>query len=272
MTMSEANYNNKVIIITGASSGIGAELARQLAKQKAKLVLAARGVDRLKTVADKCEKIGAETTYLSTDVSNRLDCEALIKHTIGTFGCIDVLINNAGYGMWSTLEELLDINIINQIMEINYFGSVYCTYYALKHLIASSGQIVIVNSEAGKTGVPTRTGYSASKFALNGFFDSLRIELASSGVTITSVYPGFVATGAHERIPGPDGKPLGKTHIIDYKKVITTEKCVEKIVSEMSKHKREVLFSNRIRIGLWIKMISPRFLDYITARAIRRGR
>jgi short-subunit dehydrogenase len=266
------HYDNKVIIITGASSGIGAELARQLARQKAKLVLAARTTNNLKAVADECIKIGAETTYLETDVSNRLDCDALIKHTINTFGRIDVLINNAGYGMWSTLEELSDLNEINQIIEVNYLGSVYCTYYALKHLKATSGQIVIINSEAGKTGVPTRTGYSASKFALNGFFDSLRIELASSGVTITSVYPGFVATGAHERIPGPDGKPLGKTHIIDYKKVLTTEKCVERIVKEMSKHKREVLFSNRIRLGLWIKLISPKFLDNVAARAIKKGK
>ena len=266
------DYRDKVVVITGASSGIGAELARQLARQGAKLVLGSIDADGLKAVAAECAGLGAEATHKEINVAEERDCKAFIQHAVNTFGRIDVLVNNAGISMWSTLEELADLDVIRRVMDVNFFGSVYCTYYALKHVKASAGQIVVTNSEAGRTGVPTRTGYSASKFALRGFFDALRIELASSGVAITSVYPGFVSTGLHAHFLGPDGKPVSKTDVIDQGKIMTTQQCVERIVAGMRRRKREVVFSARARATLWGNVIAPGIVDRRAARAISTGR
>ena len=185
--------NNKVVVITGASKGIGAELAKQLAARGAKLVLAARSVKELEAVAAECRKAGAEHVITGAALA---------------FGGIDVLVNNAGATMWALFEEIEDVSILERIMQVNYMGAVYCTRHALPYLRASKGVLVGVSSLAGLNGVPTRTGYAAAKHAMVGFFDSLRIELEGSGIAVTMIHPGFVATGVRENATGPDGKPI----------------------------------------------------------------
>ncbi|MEE9466417.1 MAG: SDR family oxidoreductase, partial [Candidatus Neomarinimicrobiota bacterium] len=201
------NFKSKSVIITGASSGIGAELARQLAAQGARLALAARRTELLEQVADDCVQLGGEAVAIPTDVTVRENCAALVDRTVDVFGGIDMLVNNAGISMHVLFAEIDDLDIFERVMQVNYLGAVACTHYALPHLLAAQGRIVVVSSLTGKTGVPTRTGYSASKHALHGFFDGLRAELAGCGVSVTIACPGFVDTGIRRYHVGPDSGP-----------------------------------------------------------------
>jgi len=207
--MNNASFRENVVVITGASSGIGRELAFQLADQGAWLSLAARNAERLESAAAQCRERGGKALVVPTDVSQQGQCRNLIERTVAEYDRIDALINNAGITMWARFDELQDLSLLEWIMQVNYLGSLYCTYYALPYLKQTRGRIVGVSSLTGKTGVPTRSGYAASKHAMVGFFDSLRIELADDGVSVTMIYPGFVATEARKRAlgPAPRGKP-----------------------------------------------------------------
>ena len=264
-------WKDKVIIITGASSGLGEEMAYQFAKAGAKLSLAARATDKLEAVSKKCQTFEAESIVVTTDVSSEEQCKQLIDETVKAFGQIDVLVNNAGFSMSAYLSDIQDLGMLSNMMQVNYMGSVYCTYYALPHLKKTKGQIVAVSSLAGKTGVPTRTGYCASKHAMNGFFDALRVEVAEDGIHVLIACPDFVATGIHERSKDASGNPLGKSHTIDYSKVMTTETCVRQIIVGMEKRKRELIMSPRGRVGQWIKLLFPGFIDNLARKAIKKG-
>jgi short-subunit dehydrogenase len=148
---------------------------------------------------------------------------------------------------------------------------VYCTHHALPFLRASRGLIVGISSLAGRTGVPTRTGYAASKHAMTGFFDSLRIELEGSGVDVTMIYPGFVATGIRENATGPDGKPI-KVSPVKEGEVMSVEDCARRIVAAMERREREVVMTARGKIGLWLKLVAPSLIDRMAKRAIEEGR
>jgi short-subunit dehydrogenase len=261
-----------VTIITGASKGIGAELARQLAaKAGAQLVLAARGEAALETVAEECRKLGASVVTVKADIAVEHDCQTIVAGALLAFGRIDVLVNNAGATMWARFEEIADVEVLARIMQVNYMGAVYCTRHALPHLRASGGVLVGISSLAGKVGVPTRTGYSASKHAMTGFFDSLRIELAGSGVAVTMIYPGFVATGIRENATGPDGKPILVTPVKEGE-VMAVEDCAARIVKAIERREREVVMTARGKMGLWLRLLAPGLVDRIARRAIEQGR
>ena len=261
-------YQNKVIIVTGASEGIGRSLCLGLSHQKPKLVLAARNKDRLEQLKEETEGNGAISIVTPIDVSQEKDCKCLIESTISEFGCIDVLVNNAGRTMWTMLGDMTDPSIIEQLMRINYLGAAYCTYYSLPHLKKSRGQIVGISSVAGMTGVPTRTAYSATKHAMFGFFDSLRIELKGTGVTVTMIAPDFVLSEMHRRAFGRDGKPLGKSPLQE-DKVMTAAECTSKIIRAMENRDRLAILSLRGKLGRWIKLIAPGLLDKVASKAIR---
>ena len=262
---------DNVVVITGASKGIGAELARQLAAKGAKLVLAARNEKELEAVADDCRKAGASVVSVKADVAIERDCQAIVAGAVLAFGRLDTLVNNAGASMWARFEDIEDMSILERIMQVNYMGAVYCTRHALPHLRESRGRIVGVASLAGMVGVPTRTGYSASKHAMRGFFDSLRIELADSGVTVTMIYPGFVATGIRENATGPDGKPILVSPVKEGE-VMSVEDCARRIVKAIERREREVVMTARGKMGLWLKLLAPSLVDRIARRAIERGR
>jgi short-subunit dehydrogenase len=262
---------DKVVVITGASKGIGAELARQLAARGAKLVLAARSEREIEAVAAECRALGAAVVPVRADVAVERDCQAVMSGAALAFGGIDVLVNNAGMTMWARFEEVQDLSILERIMQVNYMGSVYCTRHALPWLRASGGLLVGVSSLAGRTGVPTRTGYSAAKHAMAGFFDSLRIELAGSGVDVTMIYPGFVATGIRENAAGPDGLPI-KVSPVKESAVMSVEECARRMVRAIERREREVVMTARGKMGLWLKLIAPSLVDRIARRAIERGR
>ncbi|MBI3914456.1 MAG: SDR family oxidoreductase [Chloroflexi bacterium] len=262
-------FSENVVIITGASSGIGAELALQLAAQDAWLALAARDEARLNAVAQDCRQRGGRALVVKTDVTDPAQCAALVAQTAQAYGRIDTLINNAGIGMWARFEDVQDLALFEKIMRVNYLGSVYCAFYALPHLKRSRGRIVAVSSLTGKTGVPTRSGYAASKHALGGFFDSLRIELANTGVTITIAFPDFVATPIRQSNFGADGKPL-QTSPMNERGLMSAEECARHILRGMQKRAREVVMTPRGRIIGWGKLIAPALVDRLTATAIAR--
>jgi len=265
-------FRGKSVVVTGASSGIGRELAVALARRGADLALGARSVGALEETAAACREAGARAVAVRTDVTRAADCDALVAAAVGAFGGVDVLVNNAGISMWGRFEELTDLSIVEEIMRVNYLGAVYCTHAALPHLKERLGLIVAVSSLTGKTGVPTRSAYAASKHAMQGFFDSLRIELARSGVDVLVVSPGFVATPIRARAVGPDGTPHGESPRDETKGTMPVEECVRLMVRAMERRDRELVMPARARLALWLKLIAPGLVDRIAAASVRERR
>jgi len=264
-------YSGKIVLITGASAGIGRALALELAPERPRLVLAARDRGRLDAVADSCRQLGAEATAIATDVGDEASCRALIAGAIAAYGGLDALVLNAGVSMWARFADLQDLSIFERMVRVNYLGCVYLCAAALPHLLRSRGQIVGVASVAGLAGVPTRTGYAASKHAQVGFLDSLRIELHGTGVDVTVVAPDFVRSEIRERAIGADGRPLGRSPVQEAR-VMATQECARRIVSAMRGRRRLVIFSARGRLGRWLQLVAPWVVDRIARRAIARGR
>ena len=266
-----AAFTRKTILVTGASQGIGKALCLALAPQGPRLVLAARDAPALEEVAYACGKRGGEALVVPTDVASEADCRRLVERAVAAFGGLDVVVNNAGMSMWSRFDELQDLSVYETLMRVNYLGCVYLTHAALPHLKRSRGRIVTVASLAGLTGVPTRTGYAASKHAVFGFFDSLRIELAGTGVTVTMIAPDFVVSEIHRRSLGPDGRPLGATPMQEAK-LMTAEECAAHILHAMERRQRLAVLSLRGRAGRFVRLVAPGLIDRIAARAVREGR
>jgi short-subunit dehydrogenase len=266
-----ATFTDKVIIVTGASEGIGRALALELAPQRPKLVLAARNEERLTTLAAECAGTGAETMTVRADLTDEMRCRQLVQRTIERFGRVDALVNNAGATMWAKVEDVTDTTVFERVMRVNYLSSVWCTYYALAHLKDTGGRIVAVSSLAGLTGVPTRSGYAASKHAMFGFFESLRIELNGSGVSVTLVAPGFVRTEIHRRALGPDGSPLGASPLED-RRIMSAETCAALIARAMERRRRRLVISWRGRALPWLKLLAPALLDRLARKAIENRR
>ncbi len=265
------SFADKVIIITGASDGIGAELARQLARDKPTLVLAARRQDALQTVAGQCAALGATPLIVPTDVSIEADCRALIAATVEKFGRIDALVNNAGVSMHANFDEIADTDVYEKLMRINLMGSVWPTHAALPHLKASKGLVVAVASLAGLVGVPGRTTYCATKFAQTGFFEALRVELQPQGVDVTIVYPGVVATEIRRNGWNADGKKAGTSGLSEAK-AMSVEECAGLIVSAMRSRKREEVMSAKGKLGRWMKLIAPGKVDAMARAALAKER
>ena len=263
-------FSENSTIITGASMGIGRALALQLAEKGAWLTLGARNEDKLEETAALCRERGGRALAVRTDVAVREQCEHLIQSGVSAYGRIDTLINNAGITMVAPFEEVTDISLYEKIMQVNYLGAVYCTYYALPHLKKTKGRLAVINSLAGLTGVPSRSAYSASKFALNGFFDTLRIEQEDNGVTVTMIFPGFTDTGIRRVGYGGDGRQL--THDpIKKSKTMSAEECARRILDTVARRKRENIMTSRAKVGKWLKIISPETIDRLAKKATERG-
>lgn len=261
----------KTVIVTGASSGIGRAICLELSRERPNLVLTARDTLRLEEVAAECCAKGAEPLVVATDVASEEACRNLIERTVERFGGLDVLVANAGRTMWARLDEMKDLSLYEELMRTNYLGAVYPTFYALPHLKKSRGRIVVVSSVAGLTGVPERTGYSASKHALFGFFESLRIELQGTGVTVTMVAPDFVRSEIHRRAIGPDGRALGKSPMQE-SSIMSTEECARQIAAAMGERRRMLVMSLRGRLGRFVRLLLPGLIDKVALKAVREGR
>lgn len=264
-------FKNHVVIVTGASSGIGRALALRLADQGASLALAARSAERLAALAEECIQRGGKAVPVPTDVSEEEQCQELVERTVHEYGQLDILINNAGIGVASKLEDLPDLHLFKQVMEVNFYGMVYCTYHALPHLKTSQGRVVNVSSLGGKLAIPYNTSYIASKFAMHGFSDSLRMELAEAGVSVTVVCPYWVVTEFHERFMNKDGKPKGpEGRVIYTEKMMTADRCAQIILRAAMKRKREVLMGPGT-VGVWLKMVAPELVDKIAVESVLKA-
>jgi short-subunit dehydrogenase len=240
--MKKDAFRGQVVIVTGASAGIGKALALQLAVQGATVVLAARRVERLQQLECQCRQLGGDALAVLTDVRDEAQCKVLIDKTITTFGKLDMLINNAGMAASALFDEFPDLYLFKQTVDVNFYGAVYCTYYALPHLKKTQGRIVAISSLGGKAAIPYNTPYCASKYAMHGFYDSLRMELYQHHVSCTVVCPSWVATEFHEAQLNKEGVPRGVRGRAYYtKKTMTSDQCAQIILDVAHKRRREVL-------------------------------
>ncbi len=258
---------DKIVVITGASSGIGKALAYEFASRGASLVLAARRMDRLQQIEQ--ELAGTEILSVQADVSKEEDCENLMKQAVDRFGQIDVLINNAGISMRALFADL-DVSVMKRLMDVNFWGTVYCTKSALPHLLKTKGSVVGVISIAGYVGLPARTGYSASKYAIRGFLDALRIENLKTGLHVLVAAPGFTASEVREVALTQDGSAQGQTPR-DESKMMTAEECAKHIANAVKKRKRELILTFvEGKLTVFLGKFLPRLLDKLTFNHMRK--
>ncbi len=258
-----ANYfSNKVVAITGGTDGIGKALVDALLVQGAKVATCGRHHDKLYHL---------QSTYPSyplhmvvADVSNQNDCRHFIESTIKAFGGIDILINNAGISMRSLIRDA-SIEVIRKVMEINFFGSVYCTKYALDSIIERKGTIVGVSSIAGYRGLPGRSGYSASKFALQGWLESIRTELAEDDVHVMWVCPGFTASNIRNAALTKEGEQQGESPM-DEGKMMTAEECAGHILDAIRNRKRTLVLTFTGKRTIFMNRFFPGWADKLVRK------
>jgi short-subunit dehydrogenase len=267
--MKDDAFRGQVVIITGASAGIGRALALQLARQGAKVVIAARRRERLEQVAADCRLLGAEALVVPTDVSDEAQCKALVDETLAVFGRLDMLINNAGLAVLSLFVDYPDLQLFRHAIDVNFYGAVSCTYYALPYLQQTHGRIVAISSMGGKAALPYNTPYIASKYALNGFYDALRMEASRSEVSTTVICPWWVVTEFHEAQMDKNGVPYGpRGRAIYSRRMMSAERCAEITLRAAYKRRREVLMGPGPLI-VWLKLLSPRLLDWMTVEFLK---
>lgn len=250
---------NKVIIITGASSGIGKALVYRLAKQGAMIMMAARNVDTMIEISSELKNINPNIEYIKTDVSIETDCQKLIDTTIEKFGKIDVLINNAGISMRALFKDV-HLDVLKSLMDVNFWGTVYCSKFAIEHIIKQKGTIVGVSSVAGKKGLPGRAGYSASKFAMEGFLDVIRIENLKNGMNVLTVCPGFTASNIRNTALGKDGS-FQKETPLDEAKLMSAEEVADKTIDAIIKRKKSIVLTTQGKLTYIINKFFPRLTD-----------
>jgi short-subunit dehydrogenase len=264
-------YTDKTIVIAGASDGIGAELARQLAPERPRLVLAARTQAGLEAVAAQCRAAGAEAIVVPTDVGEREQCRRLIGTAVQSFGGIDLLVNNVGVSTHASLADALDGGMFERLLRVNLMGSAWCTRDALPSLQQRGGQILAVCSLAGRLGIAQRTAYCASKFAQDGFFQALRAELQGSGVSVTIAYPGLVVTGFAAHSLDAEGRPFGQA-VVRRDRSMPAPECAARMVAGLRKRQAEIVMTGRGRLALWLKLLSPELVDRMTRSTIKRAK
>ena len=254
------DFKNKVVIITGASSGIGKACAEEFAKRGANLVLAARQYVTLCEVTAQLERqYGIRAVAVQADVSKEEDCQHIIKQAVVTFGRIDVLINNAGLSMRALFQDV-DLSVLRNLMDVNFWGTVYCSKYALSEILKTKGSIIGVSSIAGYRGLPGRTGYSASKFAMNGFLESLRTELLKTGVHVMVACPGFTTSNIRVAALSEDGKSHGETSM-DEGKMMTAEEVAVIMADGIANRKRTLVIGGQGKLTVWLNKLLPALAD-----------
>lgn len=258
--------DTKTYVVTGASDGIGRALALRFAAAGANVVVAARSAAGLEETARLAGDAASRMLVVPTDVTDPAACRRLVTCAVERFGGIDVLVNNAGISMQARFDAIADLSVFERVMQVNYLGAVHCTHAALPHLVARRGLVVAVSSLQGKTGFPTYSGYAASKHAMQGFFDSVRIELAASGVDVLVVSPGPVDTAIHERRLAADGTHHGRRG----RGSMPVDECARQIGAAIARRDRELVMTAAGKAGLWLKLLAPRLLDRLIADAVRR--
>src|ERR1700709_1649185 len=260
---------DKIVIITGASSGIGKSLATEFAKRGANLVLGARQYVTLCEIAQELEQqYNIKAVAVQCDVTVEDDCKHLIHQALLTFSKIDVLVNNAGISMRALFKDA-DLDVIKKVMDVNFWGTVYCTKYALPEILKTQGSIVGVSSIAGYKGLPGRTGYSASKFAMNGFLDALRVENLNTGVHILTACPGFTASNIRNTALAADGTQQGESTLHE-EKMMTADEVAKIIADGVENRARTLTMTGQGKLTVLISKFLPGLLDKLVFNTIAK--
>ncbi len=260
--------SKRVCIITGASSGIGAALAIEAARRGYRLALSARNTAKLSEVASQCRVLGSEVLEVTADVAVEADCRRLIHETVSIFGQIDVLINNAGISMRALLRDL-HVDVLRQVMDTNFWGTVYCTHAALPYLLERKGSVVGISSIAGFKGLPGRTGYSASKFAMHGFLESLRCENLKTGLHVLIACPGYTASNIRKAALNADGNTQGETPR-DEARMMQPDEVARIVLNAIEQRRMYSVMSFQGKLAVWLNKWFPRLADVLTYRAIAK--
>jgi len=257
----KSNYNNKVVIITGASSGIGKACAFEFARQGAKIVLASRNENELKKIEDEIKKQGGDAIFVKTDVRKIEDCENLIEKSVEKYHRIDVLINNAGISMRANFEDT-DLSVIKELMDTNFYGTVYCTKFALPYLLKQKGTLIGISSITGLTPLPGRTGYVASKHAMDGFLNTLRLENIKKGLHVLIVHPGFTSSNIRKAALTKNGIPQKETPRNEGK-MMSSEKVAQIIARATVKREKDLILTREGKLVVWLHRNFPNLTDRI---------
>ena len=252
-------FKNKVVVITGASSGIGRALTYEFASHGARIVMGARSEEKLQQIAADLKSRNTEVAYAPTDVTQEADCRRLIETAVTRFGGVDILICNAGISMRALFDEV-DLNVLRRLMDVNFWGTVYCTKYALPYLQKSHGSLVGISSVAGIHGLPGRTGYSASKFAMTGFLETIRIENLKKGVHVMVACPGFTASNVRFSALTANGSQQGATPRKE-EKMMTAEQVARIVARGIARRKRLCLMEIEGRATHFVKKFAPGLVD-----------
>ncbi len=254
-----SKLQDKVIIITGASSGIGKSLAEEAMKKGMRMVLAARNTDAMEQHVKQKSWDVARYLIVKTDVSEEQQCQELIEKAIEKFGAIDILVNNAGISMRALFADL-ELSVLKKLMDVNFWGTVYCTHYAMPWLLKSKGSVVGVSSIAGYKGLPARTGYSASKFAMQGFLESLRTENLKTGLHVLIACPGFTASNIRKTALVKDGTAQGESPRNE-QAMMQPETVAKQILKAVEKRKRTLILTSQGKITVLLNKLFPGWTD-----------
>jgi len=258
----------KTVLITGGTSGIGKALAEVFAKNKFRVIITGRDENRLRVTYEELSEMGTEIHTIKCDVSREEDVKNLYLKVHTLTDSLDILVNNAGISMRALFQEL-DLKVIREVMDINFWGTVYCTNYFLKDILNSKGSIIVISSGAGLRGIPARTGYSASKFALHGFFESLRTELLYKGVHILLACPGYTASNIRKSALNGKGVAQGETPL-EESKLMSAERVAEKIFKAWKNKKKLLLISREVKFIRLVNFLFPSWMDRIMFNHIAR--
>jgi len=255
-------FHNKVVVITGGSDGIGKALVDGFLSEGAKVATCGRNYDKLYQL--QSQYAGKPLLIHTTDISKQQECKSFIDAVIKNFGQIDILINNAGISMRALFCDV-ELDALRKVMDVNFWGSVYCTKYALPSIMKSNGSIVSISSVAGYRGLPGRSGYSASKFALNGWMETLRTELLNTGVNVLWVCPGFTESNIRNAALNSKGQALGET-TMDEKAMMSSAECASRIIEAIRKRKRTIVLTFTGKETVFLNKFFPSLADKLVRK------
>lgn len=259
---------DKVVIITGGSSGIGRALAFEFGRQGSKLLITGRRSELLLLTELDLRAKGITVHSFTGDVSVEEDNARMVQTALQIYGHIDVLVNNAGISMRALFEEL-DLEVFKKVMEVNFFGTVFATKYALPHILETRGSIVGISSVNGRRATPARSAYSASKYAMEGFLESLRTEVMRRGVHVLSVCPGFTSSNIRNAALTAHGDIQGESPRNE-SKMMKAEEAAEYIYQAIVDQKRDLVLTVQGKMAVWLNKVFPGWMDTLTYKAMRK--
>ena len=260
--MNPAYFRDKVVIVTGASSGIGLASAKLFGSYGARVVMAARSIEKMLALAPEVSSDPDKVLCVKTDVSVEEDCRHLVEVTVERFGGVDILVNNAGVSMRAMFKDL-DLKVIHTLMDVNFWGTVYCTKYALPWLLKSKGSVVGIVSIAGFSALPARTGYSASKFAIRGFLDTIRMEHLKDGLNVLVYAPGYTSSMVRRNALTADGSAQGETPL-DESRLMSAETVAFKLAKALYRRRSQVTLTFLGKLTVLSHRFFPRLTDRLT--------